>query len=167
VIELILNEAQLVVKFGSNQLRQFSKNRYHVSFILGEFMGYKMLIIEKNGYLHFKISGRNSPETVMHYMTEIFNECLKRNCSSILIEENLMGPSVSMADVFKIVSQGSKQTWPHVKQIAYVDMNTEHSSTLMKFAETAAVNRGVNVRVFSDLSRAEKWISEFGVNLSD
>ena len=125
-----------------------------------------MLIIEKRGYLHFKISGINNAENVMHYLAEVYMECKKRNCPTILVEENLMGPSVSMADVFKIVSE-SGNTWPYVRQIAYVDMNTEHSSTLMKFAETAAINRGVNIRVFTSLQLAEKWILETSHSLSE
>jgi hypothetical protein len=125
-----------------------------------------MTIIEKCGYLHFRITGKNSPENVMRYMTEIYSECKRLNCSSVLIEENLFGPSVSMSAVLNIVSQSSKQTWPYVQRIAYVDVNPEHSSSLMKFAESAAIDRGVNARVFSTLASAEKWISEATVGLN-
>jgi hypothetical protein len=30
----------------------------------------------------------------------------------------------------------------------------------MKFAETAAVNRGVNVRVFASVAEAEQWLNQ-------
>ena len=43
-----------------------------------------------------------------------------------------------------------------VQRIAFVDVNPEHSSSLMKFAETAAVNRGLNIRVFSSLFELQK-----------
>ena len=123
-------------------------------------MNFKITILEKNGYLHFRVWGKNTPENVMAYLAEVYKECLRLNCPFVLIEENLQGPSVSMAAIMDIISKSSKQTWPVVQRIAYVDVNPDHSSSLMKFAETAAVNRAVNVRVFSSVDVAERWISE-------
>jgi hypothetical protein len=42
--------------------------------------------------------------------------------------------------------------------MAYVDVNA--AGTLMKFAENAAVNRGITVRVFATVADAEKWLLE-------
>jgi hypothetical protein len=52
----------------------------------------------------------------------------------------------------------SASVWPAILRIAYVDTNPEHDPKTMKFAETVATNRGVNVRVFSGLEDAEKWL---------
>jgi hypothetical protein len=30
----------------------------------------------------------------------------------------------------------------------------------MKFAETVAINRGVNVRLFQDLAKAKEWMAQ-------
>ncbi len=46
-----------------------------------------------------------------------------------------------------------------VEQVAYVDTNPEHDSTLLDFIETVAVNRGVRVRVFGTVSEAETWLA--------
>ncbi len=121
-------------------------------------MGFKMTIVEKDGYLHFRVSGKNTPENIIDYLAEAYKECVRLNCPVVLIEENLLGPSVSMAAALDIVAKATKQTSEYVQRVAFVDVNPEHSSSLLKFAETAAISRGLNIRVFSSLSIAEKWI---------
>jgi hypothetical protein len=44
-------------------------------------------------------------------------------------------------------------------KIAFVDVNPNHDQGLMKFAETVAVNRGVQVRVFRNVPAAEQWLT--------
>ncbi len=45
-----------------------------------------------------------------------------------------------------------------MRAIAFVDTNPEHTFVPMQFAETVAVNRGVNVKVFHDVPAAMDWI---------
>ena len=40
--------------------------------------------------------------------------------------------------------------------MAYVDVNGD--SGLMRFAENVAVNRGIPIQIFSNVSDAEKWL---------
>jgi hypothetical protein len=123
-------------------------------------MAYQLTVEQKAGYLHIKVSGENSPETVRRYLEEVFLACLQRNCPIVLIEEDLRGPGLSVLDIHQIASDGSKRTWPTVRRIAYVDTNTEHSQVDMHFAETVAVNLGVNIKVFPTVKEAEEWLRD-------
>ena len=51
--------------------------------------------------------------------------------------------------------------WPDVQRVAFVDVNPEHNSVAMHFAETLAVNRGVIVRMFGSVSEADAWLMGF------
>jgi hypothetical protein len=104
--------------------------------------------------------GENSPETVHSYLEDVYVTCVQRNCSSILIEENLQGPGLGLLDIYKIASEGSGRALSAVRRIAYVDVNKEHSPWNMRFAETVAVNRGVNVRLFETVNEAEEWLRD-------
>ena len=115
-------------------------------------------IAERPGYLHVTVTGRNSAANVRQYLLKIHEACVQRKCTVVLIEENLRGPGLGIATVHDIVSQASKKTHPVVTKIAYVDVNREHPPGPMGFAETVAVNRGVNVRVFSDVDKARLWL---------
>ena len=119
-------------------------------------MTYKLTINQKPSYLHAVVTGWNSRETVAQYLKEILLECTTRNCFRVMIEERLEGPRLGAIDVFQIVSEGSSLVKGMLEAIAYVDVNAE--SDLMQFAETVAVNRALQVTVFSTVADAEKWL---------
>ena len=119
-------------------------------------MDYKLTITQKPTYLHFIITGQLSEENVLRYFGEIYRECIDRNCFRILIEENLDGPRLSVTKMLELISEDSDKNRGLYKAIAYVDVNAVGDS--MRFIETAAVNRGMPVAVFSTVTNAEKWL---------
>jgi hypothetical protein len=121
-------------------------------------MEYRFQAIRKSGYLHVVVTGDNTPETVLRYLREIYEACSKFNCPSVLVEENLQGPGLPLGEIFGVVEEGSRTVWPVVQRVAYVDVNRRHDLKDMKFAETVAVNRSVNIRVFADVASAESWL---------
>lgn len=122
-------------------------------------MDYAFKIEPKEGYLHIRVSGDNTPETVGRYLKEVYAACHQSGCPSVLIEENLTGAGMTLTDIFEVVSEGSRQVWPVVQRVAFVDVNPKHDSKSMKFAETTAVNRSVNLHVFASVAEAERWIA--------
>jgi hypothetical protein len=121
-------------------------------------MLYELTVRDHPTHLHFKVTGRNSYETVRRYLFEIYTICVKRNCSAVLIEENLEGPGLALAEIYNIVAEGSQRKGLPVHRVAYVDINPEHSSANMEFAQSVAVNRGLEVQVFATVAEAEKWL---------
>jgi hypothetical protein len=120
---------------------------------------YVFKLEQRAGYLHAKVSGNNDAATVMRYLKDVYDACLREECPRVLIEESLEGPGLSVAEVFGVIAKASEQVWPVVQQIAYVDTNPLHDFAKMQFAEVVASNRGVNVRVFSSIRYAKEWLS--------
>jgi hypothetical protein len=121
-------------------------------------MDYQFRLSEREGYLHIRVDGDNTPETVARYLEGVYEACLKSKCPSVLIEENLEGKGLSPTEMFGIVDKGSHRIWPVVKRIAYVDVNPGHDRENLKFVETVARNRAINLRLFPTLQDAESWI---------
>jgi hypothetical protein len=121
-------------------------------------MPYNLNMLEKPGYLHVIVTGDNTKENVMGYLSDLYHACVNRKCSTVLIEENLGGVPLDIIDIYDIIMEASKNVLPAIRRIAYVDTNPQHTIDTMRFAETAAVNRGVSVRVFSDVSEAKQWL---------
>ena len=121
-------------------------------------MSYSINFILKDDYLHVRIEGENTAENVKRYLAEVQDLCLQHKCNKVLIEENLTGPTISTYNIFTIAEQGSRHISPDIHKIAYIDMNPEHNTEAMHFAETVAQNRGVNIRLFTDLQLAIEWI---------
>jgi hypothetical protein len=117
----------------------------------------QLKIEQKPGYLHVVVIGQNSMENVRAYLGELRGECVARGCFRVLIEEHLEGPRLKTLDVFEVISSGSNPALGLYTAIAYVDLNAE--GDLMKFAQAAAVNRGLPVSIFSTVAEAEQWIS--------
>ena len=121
-------------------------------------MSYELFLQEKENYLHFQVTGENQPDTVRGYLADILKECMKRGTTWILVEENLRGPGLSVLDIFRISAEGTQNANGHLRRVAYVDSNPDHSYANMKFATTVASNRGLNVRMFSSVKEAEEWL---------
>jgi hypothetical protein len=119
-------------------------------------MTYKLTIDQKATYLHIIVAGQNSRDNVMQYMDDVIRECTNRNCENVLIEERLEGPRLGTFEVFAMVSEGARRFTGKLHAMAYVDVNGD--SGLMRFAENVAVNRGIPVQIFSNVSDAEKWL---------
>lgn len=119
-------------------------------------MPYQLKVEQKPGYLHFTVTGRNSPDTVASYMQEVIQQVAARRCPRVLIEENLEGPRLGTMEVFTMVTAGAKRYHGMLEALAFVDLNAEGG--VMRFAEDVAVNRGIPVRVFRNVEGAEKWL---------
>jgi len=120
-------------------------------------MTYQLKIEKKPSYLHAIVTGQNDADNVRAYLDELRGECIARGCFRVLIEEHLEGPRLKTLDVFEVIFKGSNQAVGLYTAIAYVDLNAE--GDLMKFAQAAAVNRGLPVSIFSTVAEAEQWIS--------
>jgi len=120
-------------------------------------MAHVLTLREEPRYLHAIVTGTNSADAVSGYLSELLGECLARRYSRLLIEERLEGRRLDTLTVFKLVLEGIDRAQGRLRAIAYVDMNA--GGDLMRFAEAVAVNRGLNVAVFSTLSDAQAWLA--------
>jgi hypothetical protein len=121
-------------------------------------MAHDLKTAHEDGYLHATVTGDNTPADVAAYLGRIREICAKYGFSRVLIEENLVGPPFDAVEIYDVVSAASVGVVPAIQRVAFVDTNPEHDFANMQFAETVAVNRGVNVRVFRDVPSAVEWI---------
>lgn len=121
-------------------------------------MPYTIVIVQKPQYLHVKVTGENSFQTVKQYLADVLDACLKNNSPNVLIEENLQGPRLNTLDVFKVVAEGVRNEARSLRLIAYVDANPESEIGLIHFAESLAISHGIPVRVFDSVQEAETWL---------
>ena len=120
-------------------------------------MPYRLTLIEQPTYLHARVSGTHSPPNILRFLQESYAACREKGQSALLLEMGLEGPSLDPTTIFKIILERSDEA-VRLRKIAYVDP-TPRDSERMKFAETVAKNRGVNVRLFRELEPAMQWIA--------
>jgi hypothetical protein len=118
-------------------------------------MSYEITIEPKQNYLHATVTGENSKESVIGYVSDVRRECEKRDCFRVLIEECLEGPRLHATDLFTIISEGSARAPGFYDAVAYVDV---HAGELLGFIETVAINKGMPFAAFSSVEDAEEWL---------
>lgn len=126
-------------------------------------MKYTLHIEFTGTHIHAAVSGENTLENVLGYLDEIYVACMKHQCSSVLIEENLTGPNLDTFEIFEVIIKNFSKATSIGLRLAYVDLNLEHSKRGLKFAENLAHIRGVNVRLFYDPETALKWLLNPGI----
>ena len=118
--------------------------------------GYQITIVEKPSWVHATGVGERTPENAMRFLKDVSAACEKSGHSKVLLEMRFTGPSMDTTDIFHVISQRSA-SGAKLRRIAYVEGGGNQDTA--RFAETVAMNRGVNVRLFDSVAAAEKWLS--------
>ena len=119
-------------------------------------MSYELSIEKRDNFLHATVTGTNSIETVLGYMNDVKARCATLDCYRVLIDEKLEGPRLDEMEILTLISEGSAEAAGFFDALAFVDDQME--SDLSRFAETAAVNRGIPMATFSSVEDAEFWL---------
>ena len=122
-------------------------------------MDYHLTITERGSYLHAAVSGPNTRENALRFLKEAYEACVARGKTSVLLEMALTGPSLDTSSIFAVIAERSGDG-AKLRRIAYVDLSEARDDGKARFAETVAVNRGVNVRFFRDVAEAQKWLAK-------
>lgn len=120
---------------------------------------YRLTLDERPAYLHATVTGAHNKENALRFLTESLQACAKAGKPALLLELNLAGPSMDASSIFDVVSKPAPLA-AKLRRIAYVDTSSSRDPGKMKFAETVAFNRGVNVRLFRELDAARSWLSD-------
>lgn len=121
---------------------------------------YQLTIAEQPGYVHFRATGENTPQAVRGYLSEIYAACAERGSTAILVEEDLAGPGLPMVEIYQIIESGGVRGRPLLRRIAYVDVRQQERAGNTRFAETVALNRGLNLRSFVSVEEAAAWLRD-------
>lgn len=122
-------------------------------------MSYTLEATPRPGYLHVRVTGVNTPQAAAAYLREMLMVCADHHCDVVLMEENLSGPQLDVMEIFQLASATAENARAVIRQVAYVDINPDHSLGLMHFARDVAAQRGMNVRVFATVREAEQWLT--------
>ena len=112
------------------------------------FSNYLELIV--SGELTIDVSEEVNPDLIK-------NECKKRRLKKILINAHNLSGKITIMDRFILAKKFAQSFTGSNIQIAAVS-NKDLEYPAVPFFETAAINRGVNVKVFTDIEKAKEWL---------
>ena len=119
-------------------------------------MQYSATFSVEPSYLHATLTGPHSSDNILRFLSEARAEGARRTSAALLLDFATDGVDLDLSAIFHIVTQRSEH--PSIfKKIAFVDCSNRKWER-MKFAESVAVNRGLNVRLFRSLEEGRNWL---------
>lgn len=111
-----------------------------------------------NDVLISKASGNvNELDEVKKYGESLIKLCKKNNLNKVISDERNLKYNLSQIELYSLASY-YRELLDTVIKSAIVCREVEFENT--RFWETVSVNRGLNVKVFTDLKKAQKWIEK-------
>ena len=119
-------------------------------------MTYRLSIEAHGTYLQARLEGERTVGNMQRFLQEAFLACVKHGTPDLLLEMNLANASMDSSAIYRVVldraADGAK-----LRRIAYVETGASDPAKA-RFAETVALNRAVNVRLFASLAEARRWL---------
>ena len=114
-------------------------------------------------YLYALVHGdQYGYDVLAKFLTEIADECRKRNFDRVMIEENISA-TASQEDVFRIASELPQFGFADIR-MAYIDRFTDQAE-LNEYGRKIAEDSGVDVKIFASLEEADRWLSQIDTPL--
>lgn len=121
-------------------------------------MKYELEIVERDGYVAAVLEGVRTPETLLAAAARTTAYCSERRIPRLLIDVRGMTGGLDTLETYDVAGHElpGHEDVRRVLRSAILDLpeNIER----IRFFETVAVNRGLNVRVFAAEEPAIEWL---------
>jgi hypothetical protein len=121
-------------------------------------MDFQVRVEARDGYVEATLTGVRTPATLMAAAEQVTGFCNELKIFKILIDVRQMRGKLDTLETFEIAGHRMPQR-PGTRLItksAILDLPPNMDR--IRFFETVAVNRGLNVRVFDDEAAAVEWL---------
>ena len=122
-------------------------------------MEYHFTIEQHPTHLHVTATGDTTRENVRRFLFDAYQASIAHQRQSLLLEMRFSGPSLDLGAIYSVISERSLDG-ATLGRIAYVNASPEHTPDVAEFAELAAQNRGVSVRLFRTVDEAKRWLEQ-------
>ena len=118
---------------------------------------YVLAFEELPDYLLARVTGERTPQNLLRFLEESFAATLAARRAKVLLEMHFSGPSLSSSTIVNVISLVVADAM-RLRKVAIVE--AAGGDPAMSFAETVALNRGVNARLFHSVGEAAVWLTE-------
>ena len=120
-------------------------------------MPYEIKLVEQSGYFLMTLLGELTIAEHDEFRTDVVKKISETGFNRLLIDASRASPKMSVFDDFKYTSSHLSRL-PFNLRTAIVHGADE--TERYKFIENVAQNRGVNIRVFANVTVALSWLNE-------
>ena len=117
----------------------------------------ELRIIQRKGYVLFEFTGEFSQEAGKLVIDAMVEACSQSQISRALLDCRNMAGEIQILEGFMVAEYG-------VKMIGFISkfalVGREDHMFPDNFVENVAVNRGINLKLFTDIEKAIFWLKE-------
>lgn len=123
-------------------------------------MAYQLLMEKHADVLHVKSVGIRTIETVLAMSGDIMHACAQQGTVKVLVDVRALEGRLPTIDAYQVPNSLFSEIRDReiIQKCAIVDLKEFENS--YRFFENVAVNRGYNLRIFSDVNDAIKWLQK-------
>jgi len=126
-------------------------------------MSWSISFNEQKQFIELVLADTNSGQDIRDATKEGVALSKARGVSRFLVDASKMHITASLADILDLPNrQYFDEGLDRNSRVAVVNPESDRSKEATQFYETASVNRGWQVRTFSDRSDAEDWLTAAG-----
>ena len=114
-------------------------------------------ISKKPGFLHVQGSGTISPSSMQHFLSRVPDAARDADTQKVLVDARVTQGSLSIMERFEYATRLAE----HFRGLKVAFVLHESLQDPGLFGESVAINRGGNIRVFTNLEEACEWL---GIN---
>jgi hypothetical protein len=120
-------------------------------------MSYTLTIREEPQYLYIQATGARSRAMVFSLTKDCVAECKQRGYGRVLVDIQRLEGALGALDAFHLVTSDMAQIRQGYRlKVAISDLPANKDR--LRFFENVAFNNGLDLRVFSDVDAALKWL---------
>ena len=126
-------------------------------------MGMDVDIRLEDGFLNVRVAGRFSLEEANDGLVQMFGAVARYRTTRVLVDCRELQGSITTMENFdhvnfaaEMIEKFSQRGVSRATRFAYVTVGAFYDPD--KFAETVAVNRGLEVRIFDNIDDALQWL---------
>jgi hypothetical protein len=114
-------------------------------------------ITPEGSYIYCDYTGEFSVDMGMECIDALVEACVKHECYKAILDCSHMSGEMGIFQRFQVIQHAEV-----TRDIALKTAILARDEQVLpdKFAETVAINRGINLRVFTDIDAAKRWLEE-------
>jgi len=121
-------------------------------------MNYEIELFERDGFVAAVLSGVRTPETLIKAAVRATSFCSERQVKHLLIDLRDMTGGLDTLETYEVAGRELPRQEAVRRVLRSAILDRPENIERIRFFETVALNRGLNVRVFADEGLAVEWL---------
>ena len=112
------------------------------------------------GYLLAVVTGPRTRQSVVHAAERILEECARQGATRLMVNVRAMTGGLTPTDAFEVAAHQFPELLRNRAGLRVAILDLAENRERFEFFDTVASNRGLNLRFFDEIEKAERWLED-------